>query len=66
MEDTETRIIEEIRKRQKIGIEKYGCTLAENRLTLTTWIQHAKEETLDLALYLQRIQQELEEEDEQQ
>ena len=36
------------------GFNKYGKTLSENKLSLRDWLQHAKEESMDLALYLQR------------
>ena len=36
------------------GLNKYGTTMSENDLSLKQWLQHAKEEAMDLALYLQR------------
>lgn len=43
-----------LRNRSRVGVEKYGLTLADNRLKLRDWLQHALEETLDKANYLQR------------
>ena len=50
----EARICAEIAARQKRGIAKYGMTVAENPLSLLQWLQHAKEECLDQAIYLER------------
>jgi hypothetical protein len=51
---TEARVIAIIAERQKLGIAKYGTTVAENPLSLRQWLQHALEESLDQAIYLQR------------
>ena len=55
----EARICAEIAARQKRGIAKYGMTVAENPLSLLQWLQHAKEECLDQAIYLQRAIEEI-------
>jgi len=39
--------------RSKLGINKYGVTLSNARLNQRQILQHALEETLDLANYLQ-------------
>ena len=51
----EALVCEEIRQRQLKGIEKYGTTVEDNPLTRKQWLQHAYEESLDLAVYLKRI-----------
>ena len=51
---TEARVIALIAERQKLGIAKYGTTVAENPLSLRQWLQHALEESLDQSIYLQR------------
>lgn len=40
-------------QRSVVGLSKYGCTTIDNPLTLRQWLQHALEETLDKAMYLQ-------------
>lgn len=40
-------------QRSKFGLQKYGTTIAENPLELRAWLQHALEEALDMANYLQ-------------
>lgn len=59
MRDTETLVIADIKARQQKGLEKYGTTVAENKLSLRQWLQHAYEETLDKAIYLKRAMQEI-------
>lgn len=60
LEDTETRVIELIKTRQKLGIKKYGTTLADNPLSLKEWLMHSIEEDLDGVNYKMRAIQELE------
>lgn len=51
---TEAGVCADIAARQKVGIAKYGITVADNPLTLRQWLQHAYEECLDQAVYLKR------------
>jgi len=48
------KVRSEMLMRSAKGFNKYGKTLSENKLSLRDWLQHAKEESMDLALYLQR------------
>lgn len=57
---TESRVCALIAQRQAIGVNKYGTTVADNPLSLKEWLQHALEEALDQAVYLQRAIEELE------
>lgn len=45
--------IKMLHERSQLGIQKYGTTLAGNPLSHRQWLQHALEEALDLANYLQ-------------
>jgi hypothetical protein len=56
---TEAEVCADIACRQRHGLAKYGTTVADNPLELHAWVKHAYEEALDLAVYLKRIQQEL-------
>ena len=47
-------IINEHIKRAKSGREKYGKTLDRTDLSVIEYLQHAKEEAMDLALYLEK------------
>lgn len=51
---TESSVCEMIASRQRLGIAKYGTTVAQNPLELRAWMQHQLEELLDAAIYCQR------------
>ena len=53
-EGIEAEVCADIARRQQMGINKYGTTVAENRLSLREWLAHAFEEALDQAIYLKR------------
>lgn len=59
VQGTEARVCQMIASRQQLGIKKYGTTVANNPLTHRQWLQHALEESLDLAIYLQRTIEEI-------
>lgn len=46
--------------RSKVGLEKYGVTTERTDLTPAQWAQHAIEEALDFANYLQALKRNLE------
>jgi len=52
----EEKIVEQIRARQAAGALKYGTTMRRDDLSVGDWLQHAKEEMLDAAIYLQKLQ----------
>jgi hypothetical protein len=58
-------IVEEVRQdlldRSEVGIKKYNTTLDRDDLEITDWITHAYQELLDGALYLKRLNQDVEE-----
>lgn len=45
----------EIIKRSRVGVAKYGTTLAEN--SSDDFLQHAKEEAMDFINYLEKLRQ---------
>ena len=49
-------------QRSIVGLAKYGVTTDNNPLTLRAWLQHALEEALDMANYLQAAISRLDEE----
>lgn len=53
--EIEERIIEEIRIRRDKGRAKYGTSMERTDLARKEWLQHAKEEALDLAIYLEKM-----------
>jgi len=50
-------VIDKLAHRAKIGLEKYGVDTNRNDLTDIEWVTHAQEEAMDLAIYLERIKQ---------
>jgi len=55
----EEKVINQIKERAKTGLNKYGVTMERQDLTLLDWIQHAQEEAMDLAVYLEKIKEQL-------
>jgi hypothetical protein len=53
------RVIDLFAKRSRIGMVKYGVTMADNNLAPLAWLQHAQEELMDAILYLERLKQDL-------
>jgi len=56
---TEGRVCEMIAARQQLGIKKYGVTVQDNPLTKRQWMCHARDEALDLSIYLTRLIEEM-------
>jgi hypothetical protein len=53
------RIAHLLKIRSETGIRKYGTTLDRTDLSVKQWIDHAIEESLDHALYLQKLKDSL-------
>lgn len=59
-ETVEEIVIDKIRIRQRSGLAKYGTTMQRTDLSRRDWLEHAQQEAMDLAIYLEKlIQQEL-------
>ena len=56
----EAEVCADIARRQQMGINKYGTTVAENPLSLLDWMRHEYEEQLDAVVYKRRQIAELE------
>jgi hypothetical protein len=48
-------VINDLDRRSKLGIKKYGTTLDRTDLSRKEWLQHAYEESLDKSLYLKKL-----------
>jgi len=48
-------VIQKMADRAKFGLIKYGVSTERSDLTRKQWLIHAQEEAMDLAVYLQRI-----------
>jgi hypothetical protein len=53
------RIAALLKTRSETGIRKYGTTLDRTDLSVKQWIDHAIDEALDHALYLQKLKDSL-------
>ena len=49
------KVINKFKTRSTLGIAKYNTTLQENNLSVYEWLNHAQEEALDMALYLEKL-----------
>jgi len=59
MDSIVTSIIQQFKERSLKGKEKYGTDLDRTDLSLLDWIEHAKQEHMDAILYLEKIKQEI-------
>ena len=58
MSSIEYRVCTKITQRAQVGKKKYGTTMDRKDLTKLEWLKHAQEEAMDLAVYLEKIIQE--------
>jgi len=42
-------------QRAEIGLKKYGVTTERDDLNTLDWLNHAQQEAMDLAVYLERL-----------
>ena len=55
MSKIEEKVVEKILSRAEFGKNKYNTTMERTDLSLRQWIIHAQEESMDLAVYLQKL-----------
>lgn len=53
--EVEESVISQIRNRRDLGRKKYGTSMERVDLTSIQWVQHALEECLDQAIYLEKL-----------
>ena len=58
MSSIEYKVCTKITQRANVGKKKYGTTMDRKDLTKLEWLKHAQEEAMDLAVYLEKIIQE--------
>jgi len=51
-----TKVIEDMRRRELLGKEKYNCTMDRTDLSTGQWVTHLKEELQDAILYLTKLE----------
>ena len=59
MSKIEQKVVRKILKRAEVGKSKYGTTMERDDLSRLEWLVHAQEEAMDLAVYLEKIIQEI-------
>lgn len=53
------QVLNQIADRSERGLEKYGTNLERTDLETLDWLQHAQEEAMDLCLYLERLKEQI-------
>lgn len=53
--ECEEAVMEKIQLRRLQGRQKYAKTMERTDLSRIQWLQHAQEEAMDLAIYLERL-----------
>jgi len=51
-------VVDKYQERSNVGVDKYGTTLQENKLTLLEWLNHLQEELMDATLYIEKLKRE--------
>lgn len=46
-------------ERAAVGLQKYGVNTTRSDLSMVDWLRHAQDEAMDLAVYLERIIQDI-------
>jgi len=59
--ETLVRLKRDLEVREILGHMKYGTTMDRTDLDVLDWVRHAREEAMDLAVYLTRLLTMLEE-----
>jgi hypothetical protein len=53
------KVVNKFGARSRVGINKYGTTLDENKATLNEWLTHLQEELMDATLYIEKLKSDL-------
>jgi hypothetical protein len=60
MDSILTELLEKYVQRAEFGKAKYNMDMDRDDLSITEWVNHALEESMDLSIYLTKIKRELE------
>jgi len=52
------QVVKKLQDRSKLGIKKYGTTLAESKEGFIPFLNHLQEELMDAVLYIQKLKSE--------
>ena len=53
--EIEENVSNKVLQRAKVGLRKYGITMADEDLSRLGWLIHAQNEALDPAVYLEKL-----------
>lgn len=59
LSNTASAVVMDVIERERIGLAKYGTTCDRMDLSAGAWIEHAREEMLDGAMYLTALRRQL-------
>jgi len=59
----EDNVCEKIQKRAEIGLKKYGVGVTRKDFSFLKWLQYLQEELMDAAIYVERVMEEIKEND---
>jgi hypothetical protein len=57
--EIEEKVISKIRERKNFGMKKYGVSVADSKEETIDWLQHAQNEAMDCAIYLERLMRDM-------
>lgn len=49
------KVLEKVKSRSDTGMKKYGVPMTRRDVDTIQWLRHAQEEAMDLAVYLERV-----------
>lgn len=55
MSRVEDKVCRLLQERADMGLKKYGVSMEREDLSVKQWLQHARDEALDLAVYLTKL-----------
>lgn len=55
MSQIEESVVVKILRRARDGRRKYGTTMERTDLSIVDWLEHAQQEAMDLAVYLEKL-----------
>ena len=55
MSEIEESVARKIVGRGMVGEEKYGVSMAEEKLSVVAWLTHLQEELMDASVYIEKL-----------
>jgi EAL domain-containing protein (putative c-di-GMP-specific phosphodiesterase class I) len=61
MDSNVEKVITQLRTREEEGLRKYGVNTERTDLTSLEWLQHLQEELMDASVYIEKLKNEIKE-----